>query len=281
METVCEYMSERFRMNNYSTNNLRPSFVKNMFEFLINSISQHKCDIIVFGSSNGRSTDILTRDAAVALGIPTVVELLNLFPDEKLLPTAYVAPSHYSAQHHSITKAVALSNSKTQVLVIPPSVDTHKFNKSRIPFQYIMNPHKSCVAIDYFKNKITHKHNQTQSKNKLSLQLSAKCIHIGFIGRLEKEKSPGLFIQFASVLIHSYYPFVRFTIIGDGVLKTHLEDLAKRLDLDWAIRFIGWTNGDLPYVMASLDLLVNPSLRFAYTINTIQKCLIYYFYVLF
>jgi glycosyltransferase involved in cell wall biosynthesis len=75
------------------------------------------------------------------------------------------------------------------------------------------------------------------------------------------EKNPGLFLQMAHELLR-LHPFVRFTVVGDGVLRASLEDLAARLQISWAVHFAGWAGGDdLPGVLAGVDVVVNPSLR--------------------
>jgi glycosyltransferase involved in cell wall biosynthesis len=57
------------------------------------------------------------------------------------------------------------------------------------------------------------------------------------------------------------HPFARFTVVGDGVLRASLEDLAARLQISWAVHFTGWVGGgDLPGVLAGLDVVVNPGL---------------------
>ena len=49
---------------------------------------------------------------------------------------------------------------------------------------------------------------------------------------------------------------------GDGALRPHLETLARRLGVAWAVRFTGWVGEDrLPEALAGLDLVVNTSLR--------------------
>jgi len=74
------------------------------------------------------------------------------------------------------------------------------------------------------------------------------------------EKSPGLFLQMAHEILQ-HYPFARFTIIGDGPLRSHLENLAYRLQITWAVHFTGWASAtDLPGILAGIDIVVNPFL---------------------
>ncbi len=58
------------------------------------------------------------------------------------------------------------------------------------------------------------------------------------------------------------YPFARFRFIGEGAIKKDLIGLANRLNIEYAVEFIGWVNtDDLPKYLSDLDILVNPSLR--------------------
>ena len=75
------------------------------------------------------------------------------------------------------------------------------------------------------------------------------------------EKNPGLFLQAAHEILQAH-PFARFTIVGDGVLRGPLEELAARLQISWAVHFTGWASAaDLPKMLAGVDIVLNPSLR--------------------
>ena len=75
------------------------------------------------------------------------------------------------------------------------------------------------------------------------------------------EKNPGLVLQAAYFALQQF-PFLRFRFIGDGILKPHLEALARRLGIDHAVDFTGWISSeDLPKYLADLDIVINPSLR--------------------
>lgn len=57
-------------------------------------------------------------------------------------------------------------------------------------------------------------------------------------------------------------PVCRFWIIGDGPLRTQLQELVNRLEISWAVKFLGWISSqDLPEVLSKISILVNPSLR--------------------
>ena len=57
------------------------------------------------------------------------------------------------------------------------------------------------------------------------------------------------------------HPFVRFTVVGDGLLRAPLEALAARLRISWAVHFTGWVGAqELPGVLAGLDAVVSAGL---------------------
>ena len=210
----------------------------------------------------------------MSLNIPTAVELLNLFMDPNQLPSAIIAPSHYAKQHESIQNAIKTDTTSSDsdhqkssfpsviLRVIPPSVDVNKFDGQHIPSDSIINPHKECVHINNFNKIVASQKTLNQNQSVVpSPQSMQHCFNIGFIARLAPEKNPGLFIQFASTLLEDYYPLARFTIVGDGVLRSSLESLARRLEIDWAVHFVGWADEDLPNIIAGMDIVVNPSLR--------------------
>ena len=82
-----------------------------------------------------------------------------------------------------------------------------------------------------------------------------------YLLQLLSEKNPGLFLQ-AAYEILQLHPFARFTVVGDGALRAPLEDLAARLQISWAVHFVGWVSSEqLPQVLAGLDIVINTSLR--------------------
>jgi len=83
-------------------------------------------------------------------------------------------------------------------------------------------------------------------------------VRVGFVARLEPEKSPGLFLHLAKRLGSDRYDFV---VIGDGSLRERLEDLARGLGLR-KVTFAGALYGDeLPAALGELDIVVNPSMK--------------------
>jgi len=77
---------------------------------------------------------------------------------------------------------------------------------------------------------------------------------VGIVGRIFPIKNHGLFLESAA-RIAAREPFARFVIVGDGVLRTALEQQAQKLGIADRVLFTGWRR-DLPRIYVDLDLLV-------------------------
>ncbi|GBG26765.1 GDP-mannose-dependent alpha-mannosyltransferase [Hondaea fermentalgiana] len=89
-----------------------------------------------------------------------------------------------------------------------------------------------------------------------NVRLPPRCV-IGFVARLEPEKSAGLFIDMVTKLHTTACDFV---IVGDGSMFSSLRMLARKLGVQHKIHFTGMLHGDaLPFMMARMYVIVNPS----------------------
>ena len=82
---------------------------------------------------------------------------------------------------------------------------------------------------------------------------------VGIIGRLTEVKNHDLFLRAAARLkeiraANADQPRVRFLIIGDGKLRTHLQDRAKELGLGDEVLFLG-TRNDPEFFYPALDIV--------------------------
>jgi len=92
-------------------------------------------------------------------------------------------------------------------------------------------------------------------RNKINVPQGAPLV--GFVGRLEHEKGPDLFLR-AVDQVHQVRPDVHFVIVGDGVMRNKLEEMCAHLGLDEHVHFAGWwTNNEDIY--PALDFLVHTS----------------------
>jgi glycosyltransferase involved in cell wall biosynthesis len=80
---------------------------------------------------------------------------------------------------------------------------------------------------------------------------------VGFVGRLEHEKGPDLFVR-AMEYVHRQMPDAHFVIVGDGCMRNELVDMCERMQLDQHIHFVGWWH-NTPDVYPALDLLAHTS----------------------
>ena len=251
-----EYISSRFRLSNGDIDSISPPWVKTLYTLMRTHFRNEMCDIVVYGNSRGLSSNMLITDTARALGIPTVSELLNLFINPGTIPRAVVGPSMYSVEHEreslSKTKIMmtdadvthrrkqcAKETDEVMTVIIPPSVDTNRFDPDKIEEKDIVY-HPHCIG---------------------RMMPTEHCFTIGFVARLSAEKNPGMFLLSAEKILQ-HNPFIRFTMVGDGDLRPYLENLASRLGILWAVHFTGWLSAeDLPRVLRGFTVLVNPSLR--------------------
>lgn len=81
---------------------------------------------------------------------------------------------------------------------------------------------------------------------------------IGNIGRLSEQKGMGDFLDAAAITIKRH-PEAFFVIVGDGELKTQLEEKVTQLGLRENVLFLGYHN-DIQNVMSQLDYIVLSSL---------------------
>lgn len=82
---------------------------------------------------------------------------------------------------------------------------------------------------------------------------------VGIIARLAPIKDHTTFLEAAAEL-HRTRPDARFLIVGDGELRSTLEQQARALELDTCVHFLGWQQ-DLEPIYADLDLVVLSSLN--------------------
>lgn len=96
----------------------------------------------------------------------------------------------------------------------------------------------------------------SKAEAKAELGLSGFCL--GTIGRLEEQKGQ-TFLLAAVPEIQAHIPDLHVIIIGDGRLRSSLEDQARSLGITNVVHFLG-TRRDLPKLYRALDMFVLPSL---------------------
>lgn len=90
-----------------------------------------------------------------------------------------------------------------------------------------------------------------------ALKIPKDCALLGFVGRLEHEKGPDLFLQTAA-RIRELLPKVHFAMVGDGTMIKELKKLSAQLGLGKNLHFIDWISNTAD-VYPALDLVVHTS----------------------
>ena len=81
---------------------------------------------------------------------------------------------------------------------------------------------------------------------------------VGIVARLSKQKGHIYLIDAIPDIINKF-PNTKFIFIGDGPLRSELEDKVKSLQLNSTIEFLG-SRPDVPELLNAIDLFVLPSL---------------------
>jgi glycosyltransferase involved in cell wall biosynthesis len=84
--------------------------------------------------------------------------------------------------------------------------------------------------------------------------ISAEARLVGIVGRIFPIKNHRLFLESAARVARTM-PEARFVIVGDGALRSEMEQLAASLGIGERTIFMGWRR-DLPRIYADLDVLV-------------------------
>ncbi len=90
------------------------------------------------------------------------------------------------------------------------------------------------------------------SATRRALGIADDVFHIGCVARLSIEKDHATLLHALSIL-RARRPRVCLTIVGDGALRTELEELAAILDLREVVKFVGFTS-DVASFLPSFDV---------------------------
>ncbi|PMK74230.1 hypothetical protein BCT94_10595 [Vibrio breoganii] len=111
-------------------------------------------------------------------------------------------------------------------------------------------------GVDIEKYSPLNKEQQVAIRKTLGLEQTD--VVIGMVGRLWRQKNPTAFIDAAIHLLHKGVE-ANFILVGDGELKTSLENQVVKAGFKDSIHFLGWRR-DIPSILSALDIFVLPSL---------------------
>lgn len=91
---------------------------------------------------------------------------------------------------------------------------------------------------------------------------------VGMVTRLVPIKGVEIFLKAVQTIL-SLRPDAEFVVVGDGELRSELEQLTRQLGLAERVRFLGFRE-DTPYVYAALDLVVMSSFNEGLPVTLIE-----------
>ncbi len=190
---------------------------------LLKQIHEFKPDMIY---ERGNYLQLSGVTAAKKLGIPHVLEFNAPFVQERssFSPFSliqYLAPKVENRQV-SLTGRVVVVSSALREFVI----DVYKIN----PLKVIVTPN----AINLEDIRILP---SLIASTKRRFDLDGKIV-LGFVGSLFKWHGIDILVR-AFAKVYALYPNVRLMIVGDGFLRTELEQLAAKLGLSNKVVFTG------------------------------------------
>lgn len=179
--------------------NLKPAFVQNAWRNLVEELHGSCLDGIVVMSNSRFATDELVVNAARLAGARAVViELANLFPN-LMEVDALFAPSHFALRHPSVVSSLLTDRS----FVVSTGVNVD-----------IFAPAEAGIV---------------EAKRDTDKGYDSSFV-IGYVGRLNTDKSVGVLVTTARVL-RLACSFCKLRLIGDGILKPQLKALAAEWGL--------------------------------------------------
>jgi glycosyltransferase involved in cell wall biosynthesis len=175
------------------------------------------------------------------------MEMPNLYPHASVRADYVVVDSFFALSHHSLRPLLQPSEPPGQRhvnrpvgVVVSPGVDVARRQQLAL---------RSAPSLGCFCADPTHCTRSAPPFTRLS-RAQWRCgetgpFVVGMVSRLGPEKAVGLFLLAAHTLVHSLgCADCLFVIIGDGPLKSHLQELARRLDISSRVRLLGFIHKD-------------------------------------
>jgi len=268
MEVLVTFLLSRLEVAGRDVNRVEPGWARETWSSMINEILIFGPDIMVFANARELTDRLLTTACRLANpDIKIVMELPNLYPMVKSGDVdVLVGPSWWSVMHWSVhggeigrigSQAVVDENEETAAthsVVINPGVDTNIFS---------LEGSIICSPLDYTTD---NQNRRFTWENFNAMEEKTRCsdtiVTVGFVARISPEKSPGVFVQAASIIIESNSS-VRFIVIGGGTFMEEMKEMTRVYEIEEKFTFYGPVyNNKLPSVMRGIDIIINPSQRY-------------------
>ena len=209
-------------------------------------IRKERVDIV---HSQGARADFFARIAAKLAGAPNVVstvpmpvEGFDVNPIKKLI---YMAFNRFSECF--VDRFIVVSDALEKMMIEKNGIET----KRVVKIYNGIETDEYCMSDE----EIAYRRSSFREKSDLGENVPV----IGVIGRLVWQKGFKYFIETIPDVLKEFKE-ARFLLVGEGELEDELKVKSKKLKLEDKIIFTGFMS-DIKNVLASIDILVIPSLR--------------------
>lgn len=161
--------------------------------------------------------------------------------------------------HKPVVATVHGMNVTSHELGITRAVGSHLLTNCQEAYTQALAMGVSADRVNLIRNGVDLRvftPDDTGDKLRESIGLSPNTPLVGFVGRLEHEKGPDIFLR-AAEYVHHHMPDVHFVIVGEGVMHSQLEEMCAYLRLEQHVHFTGWLN--TADVYPALNLLAHTS----------------------
>jgi len=207
-------------------------------------IIMRKEGIHIVHSQGGRA-DFFARVAARLAKIPKIVSTVQMpvegYDVSPLRKAVYVILDRFTERF--VDKFIVVSEALRRTLI-----EGHKIAPEKVVRIY------NGIELDKYNPEL-----YSREKVRKELRIGPDEPLVGAIGRLVWQKGFPFFIRAASYVLRTI-PEAKFLLVGDGPLRSELEDMIEELGLAENFVLAGFRE-DIPEVLAALDVLVLSSLR--------------------
>jgi len=131
----------------------------------------------------------------------------------------------------------------------------------------IVRIHNGIVPADYSFS--DEKKTNLRKKYRTEFGIPEEDFVLGYIGRLSPEKGCDLLIPACKLVSENSNPGLRLLVVGDGILRSRLQEESLSSGLDKKVIFTGFRT-DIPGILTCMDALVLPSYIETFSLTTLQ-----------
>jgi len=236
---------------------LRNRFNFRNISYLASIIKEKNIQIV---HSQGARVDFFARFAAKRTKVPVVISTVQMpvegFNVNFFKKTIYIFLDRFSEKF--VNRFIVVSEALKKRLI-----EKHRISSGKVSLIY------NGVEIE---SDTRFRIPDTRKKIREELKIPENTMLVGTIGRLVWQKGLPYFLEAVEIITQS--PITNhqspvFLIVGEGELRSELENLAKRLEISDRVIFTGFRK-DVKEILAALDILVLASLREGFPMITLE-----------